>query len=91
MRHGSYVEGIGQMDDLRQFIIDQGRENNRSNPVQFALRVDTRYCFMRFIRAIKKRDTNLLEFDILELGEQTVSEGLDCQAGAVGNKKYCAF
>jgi hypothetical protein len=46
---------------------------------------------MRFIRAIEKWNTDLLEFDILELGEQTVSEGLDCQAGAVGNKKYCAF
>ena len=79
------------MNDLRQLIIDQCRENNRSNPVLFALCVDTRYCFMRFIRAIEKRNTNLLEFDIFELGEQTVSEGLDCQAGAVGNEKYGAF
>ena len=79
------------MDDVGQFRIDQRRENNGAHAIGFALRVDPGQRLLGLVDAVEEGNPDLLEFDFFKLGQETVTEGLGGQAGAVGNEKYGAF
>ena len=84
-------EGVGLMDDLGEIVVDQRREQDRPHTVDLALGVDAGHRVVRLVGAVEEGNADLLEFDLLELGQQAVAERLGGQAGAVGNEEYGAL
>ncbi len=84
-------ETVGFSQDVANFLIDQGVEDDRPGTVGFRRFVDLLYHGPRFFRGIDIGASQFGKADGFELCEQTLTQGFGCDAGAIGDEESRSF
>lgn len=82
---------IGLGDDITDILVDDGVNDDRPGACGLGNLVDLVYGGPGLFHVVHIRNGQLLELDILKLGQQAVSQCFGGNAGAIGNEKDATF
>ncbi|MCY1301947.1 hypothetical protein D9M70_515850 [compost metagenome] len=84
-------EPFGLRQNIPDFLVDHGVEDDRAGPVFLRSGVDLLYHGARFFNAVDVRSGQLVERDRLELRQQALAQCFGGDAGAVGDEESGSF